>query len=371
MRKLFLHIGILFCVASAALPTAAQTSSPVDTIDVSSIYTTHILFPTDLVYADISNKTDIMSMIVENSRNIIAIQAARPFKNTCNVTAMESNGTLRTYILRYAEFPQTLVIDEKHQVYFERPDTIAVSSQYTSHLVYSSNIIYPHLSNAEFVVANVVPKAENILAVSARRPFGNTPRESCNIAVMEADGYLHTYIVTYQESPAELVLNYQRGERKSESGTQQVVSLLRKTDAPQLETVLQYPQSLFHLSTRKNKISVTVENIFSYSDITYITIRIDNRSGVSFEAGKTAFDRISKPKFRNSIIESEPIIPRASIGTLTAAPGSTSKMIYTFDKITLPQDQIFRISVYEEGGNREYFLDLTPKDINEAEKPLP
>lgn len=368
MQKILTSIMTALLLLSAGEALAQQQQHP-DTIAVSSIYTTHILFPTDVIYADLSNKQDVDGFVVQASKDVVALQAKHPFTTTCNVTAMESSGTLHTYILRYEMYPRTLVIDEKHEVYNERPDTVAISSIYTSHMVYSSDLSYVHMSKNGTVDAMIVEQAKNVLAIRARGPFGPAPSETFNVTVLETSGYLHTYIANYESHPSELVLNYQTGARASESGQRQVVSLLRRDDAPQLAEVLDYEQGLFHIATRKDKILLVCENVFSYSDITYITLRIENHSGVSFEAGRTAFVRRSKPKRRNSIIEEEAMLPKASLGSLTVPPGGVGRISYTFDKITMASDQIFRICVYENNGRREFFLDLSPRDINEAKTP--
>ncbi len=359
-------------VLSAMLLSAnmALAQESPDTIGVSNIYSTIILFPTNVIYTDQSNKQDITGFVADASKNVIVLQARHPFNTTCNVTAMESSGVLHTYVVRYEMYPKTLVIDEKHKVYDAKPETINISDIYSTHLVFSNEIQFPHLSNDRYVEAMVVPAAKNVFAIRAVQPFGPDPFDTFSISILETDGRIHTYIVNYEKNPASLILNYQDGERAKESGQSQMVSLVRKTDAPALDEVLSFPQGLYHIATRKNKISLVCENVFTYSDITYITLRLENRSGVSFEAGKTAFVRASKPRRKNSIVEDAPVIAKESIGTLTASPGQSVRKTYTFDKITLGQDQIFRICVYEAEGRREFFLDLSPKDINEAKNPF-
>lgn len=356
---------LISLISTGAL--ASPKSERVDTISISSIYTTHILFPTDVVYADLSNKADIDAMLVENAKDVIALKAKHPFKTTCNVTTMESNGTLRTYILRYERTPKTLVIDEKHGIYDAEPENIAISSIYTSHMIYDSDLVYAHLSNTDDMTAMILPQSQNVFAIKAKVPFSG---RTWSATVLESTGFIHTYIVSYEEHPMSLVMNYQTSARSTQPDSQvQVVSRLRKDDAPVLKEVINYPQHLYHIATRKNKITLVCENIFSYSDITYITLRIENRSGVSFEADRTSFVIGSKPRRKNTIVEETNLIPKSSIGTLTVAPGSQEKMTFTFDKITLAQDQVLRVCVYELNGRRDYFLKLSAKDVNEASRP--
>jgi len=175
----------------------------VDTIYVSSLYTTHIYFPTDLVYADLSNKTDLDAMVVEKSKDVLAVKAKRPFDNTCNITVIESYGHLKSYIIKYREHPDVLVIDEENPWFFIRPDTVEISSLYTSHLVFSSALLYADLSDMEGVSAMIIPQSQSVLALKARMDFG---ARTSSVSVLESDGFLHTYILRYVEHPAKKVI---------------------------------------------------------------------------------------------------------------------------------------------------------------------
>lgn len=358
MRKTIITMAVIL---AAAFTAGAQQA--VDTVWVSSKYTTHILFPTDLIYADLSNKEDVDALNVGKSKDVLAIKARGPFTRPCNITAMESNGTIRTYTLLFSDRPETLIIDEKHGIYDAEPEDLFVSSLFTSHLVFSSELIYEDLSNLDYVSAAVVEKSSNVLAIKANYDFG---LETSSLSVLESDGYLHTYIIRYAEYPEKKIINFQKG---GTSGNGQVVSLIRKQDAPELKTVLEYPQQLFHIATRKGGITVVCENIFSYSDITYLVIRIDNRAGVSFEADRTSFVIGSKNKGKKRITEETNLFPKNSVGTLTVAPGETSRIAYTFDKVTMSANQVLRVCIYELNGRREFFLTLSPEDVNLAVRP--
>lgn len=354
---------IIIGLLAAVLTSNAQEAASVDTVWVSQKYTTHILFPTDLIYADLSNKEDVDALKVGKNEDVLAIKARGPFTNPCNITAMESSGVIRTYILMYREFPETLIIDEKHGVYTSEPGEIFISDLYTSHMVFSSELVYEDLSNLDDVSAAVVEKSTNVLAIKANRDFG---RETSSVTVLESDGYLHTYIIRYAKHPDRKIMNFQQD---GETGNSQVVSLLRKQDAPVLKEVLDYPQQLYHIATRKGGISIVCENVFSYSDITYIILRITNRGGVSFEADRTNFVIGSRNEGKKRIEEETNMVPKNSVGTLTVAPGATSRIAFSLDKITLASNQVLRICVYELNGRREFFLTLSAEDVNLAVRP--
>ena len=82
-----------------------------DTLRVSDLFTTHIIFNTDLIYADLSNSQVMAAKILEQSKNMMALKARSPFDTPLSVSALESNGTMHTYIVLYDEHPEELVYD--------------------------------------------------------------------------------------------------------------------------------------------------------------------------------------------------------------------------------------------------------------------
>ena len=345
----------------AAFPMDAMENG-VDTVWVSSKYTTHILLPTDLIYADLSNKEDLIAGYSEQSKNLVGVIAKGPFTKPCNLTLMESNGMIRSYILLYRENPETLVIDEKNGIYDSEPETVYVSSLFSTHMVFSSDVVYSDFSNFDLVTVENPEASLNILAVKALSDFG---RQTLSATVLEANGSLHSYVLRYQEHPESLVLDMQRG---GESGNGKVVSVLRKGDAPLLSDVLDYRQQLYHIASRKERITLVCENIFSYSDITYVILRIENRGGVSFQAENPSFVVCSQNK-KKKLTEEAVYLPKSTVGSLSAAPDQSSKIAFSFDKITLSANQVFRICIYELNGRREFILTLSPNDVNMAVRP--
>ena len=106
MRLITLIIATLYCLAANA-----QT----DTLKISTAYTTHIIFSTDITYADLSNNRIVAAKIVEHNRNILAVKAKCSFEETTSISALEANGTMHTYIVGYEESPQSLIVDEREQ----------------------------------------------------------------------------------------------------------------------------------------------------------------------------------------------------------------------------------------------------------------
>lgn len=380
---------------TAALFSAAPLRADVqDTLWVSDHYTVHVIFGGELGYADLSNTTDIAAKIVEQSKNKLAIKARHPFKEEANVSVEEANGDFHTYIVAYSEEPPALIIDtrpgaENYDMGSVRE--IEVSDQYTTHLIFSTDVNYADLSQPAVMKGSLVEAGKNKVALMARAPFEGR----ANISLEEANGVFHTYLLRYAEKPAELVIDtkeeiIETGQRSSDAVRARSGSLvmdsrdkvagqhkrggisantLKKRDAPVLSEVVEKPQSLYHAGVREHKLTFMCENIFSYSDITYIVLSLKNDSGISFEAGDVVFIINTMTGWRRKVADKSNLFPKNHFGTLTVPPHSKGKIAYTFDKTTLSKDQCIQCFLYEENGNRHLVLTLTAKDINGAISP--
>ena len=103
MRRIIL---VIISVLSTSLSFAQ-----IDTLQISSAYTTHLIFSSDIIYADLSNPIDVVAKIIEQNRNLLAVKARNQFENSTSISALESNGNMHTFIVRYNQYPTQLVID--------------------------------------------------------------------------------------------------------------------------------------------------------------------------------------------------------------------------------------------------------------------
>jgi len=260
-----------------------------------------------------------------------------------------------------------------------RPDTLRISDLYTSHVIFNTDLIYADLSNSQTTAAKIVEQSRNMMAIKARAPFST----SMSVSALESNGHMHTFIVEYCRQPSTLVYDLtamsivhpadtaasgrKRNVKARDAGQ---AGLFRKADAPLLKDVTASPQQLFHLCTRQYDIEITCINILSYSDITYMVFNVKNSSGVSYECSDATFVIESRKKTRKSIVYDRNLFAKSRCGTISCAPGESSRIGYCLDKISLAKDQIMKVYFYEQGGQRELVLSIDPKDINKAANTL-
>lgn len=283
---------LTFIIAAAACFSAA---AQIDTLWISTDYTTHVIFPTDLTYADLSNSRVIAAKIIEQNKNMLAMKAKLPFEEATSISALESSGVMHTFIVRYAASPKELIIDLR-EAGKEPP-------------MYQS------------------PVADMINVARDRKPdYSEYQPEGANVSTWKAG------------------------------------------KAPLLKDVAQYQQKLFHLSDKQYDVQVLCEDISSHSDITYITLSLRNRSGISYDINDASFVVESKQKGKRTVKYENSVMPRSRYGSLAAGPGEYTRMVYSFDKMTLSKEQVLKIYFYEQGGQRNLVLTLDTKDINKARR---
>lgn len=251
---------------------------------------------------------------------------------------------------------------------YAQMDTLRLSTDYTTHIIFSTDITYADLSNSRTVAAKIVEQNRNILALKAKCQF----EESTSVSALEANGTMHTYIVAYKANPEILIVDA-RDDRITGATTDQKgrnVTSNRRGDAPTLPQIQASDQKLFHIGARAYGITALCENIVSYSDVTYITLSIRNRSGVSYDIKDATFVLESKKKSKRSVAIEKTLFPEGRHGTLSCQAGGKTIMAYSFKKMTLSKDQVLKVYLYENGGQRNLEITIDTNDINKAGKSL-
>lgn len=279
-------------------------------------------------------------------------------------------------------------------------ETLYISELFTTHVVFSTEVSYVNVSNGSLIEAHIVEQNKNIISINAYEPFS----ELCSITVLESNGMIYTFYVEYNQKPKQLIVDMKSEEERMDqeernsavSGVEstekvktknmEVSESLRKevqrkvmaknasaagaggTIAPTFEKVGNQPREIFHVVDRQYGISFVCENILVHNDITYVVLSTSNTSGMSYVTSDPKFVIESKKKSKKSLDYDNELISKSKMGSLNASSEGDGKAIYCFSKITLTKDQVFRIYLYEQGGQRNMVLSLSTKDLNTARK---
>ena len=320
------RLGIVFLMMTLCFNAFGQYSDKLRTVEIGLLSTTHIIFTSDLTYVDISMPTVITAEIIPSSKNMFSIKALQEFDFTTTVSALEANGTLHTFQVKFNPYPTDLLVDTR--INDDSPEGSINTQERPS-------------------TAREVPSDEQVKSVLANQPRVPTTNSSNSIPTMRIP-----------EAP--------RGVNVTSSQT----SNFSKADAPTLQEIVKRPQQIFHVGDKNFKVEAYCTNIFVYSDLIYVVVEVINKSDIGFEAGEAQFAIETKTKKKQYLESEKDVWAKSSYGTLSCKPRGRTVVGYTIPKFTLLKNEALRIYIYEKRGSRNLVLTLKAKDINYAVSPL-
>ena len=246
-------------------------------------------------------------------------------------------------------------------------DTVYISTLSTTHIRFSSELKYVDLSN-KVLSARIVEGSKDIVAVKAKEAFEFTTTMSC----LEADGGLHTFIVAYDASPEVLIVDMRRSSVRPGMNPR-VTDLIKPemanlgTRIPDVTEVLDtLEREIYHIGDVAYDIKILCENVIIKDDVTYIVLSIENSSAVSYSMSTPRFVVESKRQTKRGLVYEKQLFPKQTSGESVTAPGTVSRMVFGFDKVTLVKGQVFRIYLYEDGGPRNFVLSFGVQDLRKG-----
>ncbi len=396
------NIRLLAASLLALLAGAFGAAAQQDTLQVSSRYTSHVIFSTDVTYADMSNTQSITAKVVEQNKNMIAVRARGVFTEPCSISALESNGRMWTFIVVYRDSPEQLIVDTREQRRRPQPEPAPAPSSSSSYQnggqqtrpaereSYSREDTGGGQRSSYSARDDRRAQREQEIARAEQQRLAEEQERADRKAQKKADRQAR------REQYAQEYSDYEGGgsvfssgksskasnkASKSSSGSYSRssrgdaydggygasnVSTWKQGDAPMLSDVAEMPRKLYHIGTSGYGVDVQVENIYSYSDITYMVISVENGSGISWDVTDATFVIESRRQTKRTVSYDQTVFPKSRYGTLGAGPGSAGRIVYSFDKMTLSEDQVLKVYLYESSGQRNLVMTVSPDDVNRA-----
>ena len=344
------HIRLIAASLLLSVFAAGSASAQQDTLQVSSRYTSHVIFASDVTYADMSNPQVIAAKVVEQNKNMIALKARGSFPEPCSISALESNGRMWTFIVVYRDSPDRLIVDTRVQ----RGQPTQSDQQV------SQTGSRPGLAE---VKGGRRPERKTGKAANQSRHEGLADHDGGGSIFSSGKSRNRSDRRNGNSSDRD---SYGSSYGQAASPGSGNVSTWKRGDAPTLEEVAAMPRKLYHIGTSGYGVDVQVEDIYSYSDITYVVISVENGSGISWDVTDATFVIESRRQTRRTVSYDQTVFPKSRYGTLGAGPGGAGRIVYSFNKLTLSEDQVLKVYLYESSGERNLVMTVSPDDINRA-----
>ena len=179
--------------------------------------------------------------------------------------------------------------------------------------------------------------------------------------------------MAYDESPDVLIVDMRRSpvrpgmtslhDKIAEDKFADRANLSDSREVSVFEGLEQLERGIYHIEDVEYDIRIMCENIAIKDYVTYLVLSLKNMSAVSYAMSSPRFVIESKRKTKRGLVYEKQIFPKHCYGECVTAPETESRIVYSFDKVTLAKGQVFRIYFYEDGGPRNFVLSFGGKDV--------
>ena len=203
------------------------------------------------------------------------------------------------------------------------PYPLQVAYDQTTHLIFPASIRYVDLGS-ENLVADKVKDAENVLRVKAAKTDFT---DSTNLSVITQDGGFYSFEVSYHTTPQPLTIDFGRGSENA-------------------------------------GIQWLLKGIYVHNSKLYVDVQLSNRSNLPFEVDFITFKIIDKKTTKKSIVQEVPVEPLRVYQPISLLKAhKEARSVYMLDQLTLSDDKVFRVEIFEKNGSRYQSFLITNEEI--------
>lgn len=254
------------------------------------------------------------------------------------------------------------------------PHEILVTYDKTTHIIFPSAIRYVDLGS-ENITAGKAEEAENVLRVKAAvKNF----ESGCNLSVITEDGKFYNFNVWYSEYPDVLTLDFasdapfekSNAEEKKkgtvlfkELGSEEasISALVMKTLYKQDKRVIR------HIGSESFGVQVLLKCIYTLDGKLYFVLQFKNVTHIPFAINFISFKVVDKKIAKRTVIQERSIQPLREYLELKQVDGtSVERNVYLLEQMTIPDDKLLVIEIYEKNGGRHQFLRIENADLVKA-----
>ncbi len=248
-----------------------------------------------------------------------------------------------------------LVAQQEREVVLK---TIKVNKNVSTHFISYEDIKYVDISVDDIV--GDIPKP-NILRVKPKKEGA-----SGVLTINTEKGFIQ-YFLLYSMNESEVVTRYNIDFDEANSYINSETKLTRSELFNYANKMFVSNNHFYDVSTQKNKLKITLNNIYTLDDYFFIDISMFNKTKIKYDIDDIRFKIKDKKKTKATNIQSLEIKP---ILHLTKRKSFKKKYrnIFVFNKFTFPQEKIFTIEVSEKQiSGRVVTLEINYSDVLNAD----
>lgn len=257
------------------------------------------------------------------------------------------------------------------------PHEIEVTFDKTVHILFPSEVRYVDLGSTN-LIAGKVTGAENVVRVKAAvRVFeGET-----NFSVITADGCFYSFNVIYADEPSRLSIEMEDWLRKnpeSRFANDRMFVQLKELggETPVLVNQIMYNiykkniRDIKHIGSKQLGMQALLKGIYVHNNLLYFHTSLRNYTNLSFDIDYIRFVVKDKKVAKRTAMQESVIEPVRAYNNLVTVDGkATVRNVFVLPKVTIPDDKVLEVEIYERGGGRHQSYRIENIDLVTA-KPI-
>lgn len=119
-----------------------------------------------------------------------------------------------------------------------------------------------------------------------------------------------------------------------------------------------------HIGSKKFGIQALLKGIYIHNNLLYLHTSIRNDSNVPFDIDFIRFKVVDKKVVKRTAIQETTIYPVRTFNQLSTIDGkSTIRNVFVLEKITIPDDKVLIVEIYEKNGGRHQSFEIEDTDL--------
>ncbi len=336
------------------------------TINAGDIYTSsfkinfdkviHIVLPYPIEQASAGSEL-IEATIVQEKNNIVKVVAMEEnFSGETNLVIIDKSGQMYSYQIRY----DTLSKDDPSVFYpagAEKKDyDIVLNKNNKAFIIFPSEIVYYKQGN-ESSISTTLSSAKNVIEIAT----DTLGFQESNVFAVDNNGNEYNMVINEGNAQHYIYDLNDVNVAKIDNNNQYLQDMCN--------VALENKREIYNLGVTKNKVTLSIDNIFVTDKYLLFILTLDNNSTINLDIDFTKFFFVDKKVSKNEVqqfIDTPPIFVDSKYSFTTVAGKSSVTIPIVFNKFTIPDDKFFRLEVFEKSGGRHLYFNLRNKDIMNA-----
>lgn len=246
------------------------------------------------------------------------------------------------------------------------PYDIEISFNKTVHILFPAAVQYVDLGSND-IIAGRASGAENVVRIKAA--VAGFPGET-NCSVITADGSFYSFIVRYADEPERLSVEMDDWLRKNptaEYANDRMFVRLSELggETPVLVNRIMYSvykknaSDIKSVGSKQFGIESLLKGVYIHKDLMYFHIAVRNMSNVSYDMDFIRFKIVDKKVAKRTAVQETYVNPVRVYSQQNTVDGkSTVRNVFVFPKMTLPDDKVLTVEIFEKGGGRHQSFNI-------------